>query len=135
MAGEKGFTTLQPMWKQAEAVAYWEYCVPERFWCGIRQKLGAWTICGRVLACNDDKRTPVAGVKVSAFDVDWTQDDPLGSATRDSSGRFRIDYLAIDFMRTPFPPLNIELIGGPDLYFKVERSGGRTNLVTFCIDR
>ena len=39
-------TTLQPMWKQTEAgsVAYWEYCIPERFWCGIRQKLGAWTI-------------------------------------------------------------------------------------------
>jgi hypothetical protein len=119
-------TTLQPMWKQTDAgsLAYWEYCVPERFWCGIRQKLGAWTICGQVVICNNDQQTPVAGVTVSAFDVDWTQDDSLGSAITDSTGHFRIDYLAIDFMRTPFPALNIELIGGPDLYFKVEGPGG-----------
>jgi len=110
--------------KETGSVAYWQYCVPERFWCGIRQRLGAWTICGQVVACNDDKRTPVAGVTVSAFDVDWTQDDPLGPAITNSSGYFRIDYLAIDFMRTPFPGLNIELIGGPDLYFKVEGPGG-----------
>jgi len=63
-------------------------------------------------------------VKVSAFDVDWTQDDPLGSGITDATGHFRIDYLAIDFMRTPFPSLNIELFGGPDLYFTIEGSGG-----------
>jgi hypothetical protein len=119
-------TTLQPLWKQTDAgaLAYWEYCVPARFWCGIRHKLGAWTICGRVLICDAPQPTPIAGVKVSAFDVDWTQDDPLGSGITDATGYFRIDYLAIDFMRTPFPFLNIELIGGPDLYFTVEGSGG-----------
>jgi hypothetical protein len=119
-------TTLQPLWKQTDAgaLAYWEYCLPARFWCGIRHKLGAWTICGRVLICDAPQPTPIAGVKVSAFDVDWTQDDPLGSGITDATGYFRIDYLAIDFMRTPFPFLNIELIGGPDLYFTVEGSGG-----------
>jgi hypothetical protein len=67
---------------------------------------------------------PVAGITVSAFDVDWIQDDALGSAITDSSGHFRIDYLAADFKRTPFPWLNVELFGGPDLYFKVESPGG-----------
>jgi hypothetical protein len=119
-------TTLQPMWKQTEggALAYWRYCVPARFWCAIRQKFGAWTICGHVRACDRDNRPPVVGVKVTAFDVDWTQDDPLGSAVTDSSGHFRIDYLASDFMRTPFPFFNLELFGGPDLYFRVEVPGG-----------
>jgi hypothetical protein len=120
-------TTLQPLWRRTEderALAYWEYCVPARFWCGIRHKLGAWTICGRVVVCNQPNALPVAGVTVSAFDVDWTQDDPLGSGVTDASGHFRIDYLAIDFMRTPFPWLNIELFGGPDLYFTVEAPGG-----------
>ncbi|MBS0559517.1 MAG: hypothetical protein JSR21_05630 [Proteobacteria bacterium] len=119
-------TTLQPMWKQTDAgaVAYWEYCVPARFWCGVRQRLGAWTICGHVRICNARQPTPVAGVTVRAFDVDWTQDDPLGAGVTDANGHFRIDYLAIDFMRTPFPSLNIELFGGPDVYFSIEDSGG-----------
>jgi hypothetical protein len=123
-------TTLQPMWKVSDgyARAYWEYCVPWRFWCDIRSKFGAWTIWGQVAVCGRSQQTPVAGVLVKAFDVDWTQDDPLGSAVTDSSGHFRIDYLAIDFQRTPFPGLNIELFGGPDLYFRVEGAGGGTLL-------
>lgn len=60
-----------------------------------------------------------------AFDADWLQDDEIGSAITDGTGRFRIDYLTEDFQKTPFSPsINIELIGGPDLYFKVETPGG-----------
>lgn len=123
-------TTLQPMWKQTEngALAYWRYCIPYRFWCGFRHRFGAWTICGEVIACERRDRLPVAGVKVSAFDVDWIQDDPLGSAVTDGSGHFRIDYNTIDFQRTPFPFINIELFGGPDLYFKIEDSSGNVLL-------
>jgi hypothetical protein len=119
-------TTIQPAWKTKEdiAVAYWEYCLPARFWCGIRQRFGAWTICGHVVDCKSPNKSPVAGVIVSAFDTDWIQDDSLGSAVTDASGHFRIDYSTIDFQRTPFFGLNVELFGGPDLYFKVTTSGG-----------
>ena len=123
-------TTLQPLWKQTEtgALAYWKYCIPYRFWCGFRHRFGAWTICGKVVACDQREQLPIAGVKVSAFDVDWIQDDALGSAVTDGSGHFRIDYNAIDFMRTPFPFINIELFGGPDLYFKIEDSSSNVLL-------
>ena len=118
-------TTLQPMWKQAEEgqIAFWQYCIPYRFWCAFRHRFGAWTICGHVYDCNRN-RVPVAGVKVSAFDVDWIQDDALGSAITNSAGHFRIDYLEIDFKRTPFPFINVEWFGGPDLYFKVQAPDG-----------
>lgn len=120
-------TTLQPRWRVGEgeqALYYWDYCLPFRFWCFILSLFGLWTICGRVLAC-ERQRTPIAGVKVRAFDADWLQDDELGSAVTDINGRFRIDYLTEDFTRTPFSPfINLELTAGPDLYFRVESSGG-----------
>jgi hypothetical protein len=110
-------TVLQPRWKQTESgpVAVWDYCIPSRFWCAIRAFFDAWTICGKVVDCK--LRAPVAGVKVRAFDVDWLQDEDLGSATTDGTGHFRIDYLGEDFRTTPFSPLlNIELFGeGPDV--------------------
>lgn len=118
-------TTLQPMWKRTETgfVAAWDYCISSRFWCAIRALFGAWTICGRVTTC--DTHAAVANVKVTAFDVDWIQEDPLGSAVTDAAGKFRIDYLTEDFQKTPFSPLiSFELIGGPDLYFRVETPGG-----------
>ncbi|HEY1299330.1 MAG TPA: hypothetical protein VGF07_02470 [Stellaceae bacterium] len=114
-------TTLQPAWRQVEGgfVAAWEYCIPQRIWCYFRGLFGAWTICGRVTVC--DTKNPVGGVRVRAFDVDWLQDDDLGAAVTDGDGRFRIDYTTADFQKTIFSPgLNIELIGGPDLYFRVE---------------
>lgn len=138
-------TTIQPMWrdvqqsvgaaqdeaKQAarqDSVAIWNYCIPERFWCAFRALFGAWVICGRVLLC--DTKQPVGGVKVSAFDADWLTDDPLGSATTTSDGRFRIDYSKADFnktflspwinVETPFPPFD----SGPDVYFQIEGPGG-----------
>jgi hypothetical protein len=118
-------TTLQPKWRQTEtgAVAAWEYCLPARFWCAVLAQFGAWTICGRVITC--DTQQPVAGVTVRAFDADWLQDDPLGSAVTDGTGRFRIDYSTVDFQQSIFSPLiNIEWVGGPDLYFRIETSGG-----------
>jgi hypothetical protein len=123
-------TTIAPAWREAgdDRVAPFEYRVPTRIWCGIRARFGVWVVCGHVLVC--DSKEPVSGVTVRAFDVDWLQDDALGSAVTDSSGHFRIDYLTSDFKRTPFSPLiNVEWVGGPDLYFRVEAAGGAALLV------
>lgn len=111
-------TTLQPKWRRTDAgaIAGWEYTVPARIWCGIRQRFDAWVICGRVLVCDTDR--PVGGVKVRAFDVDWIQDDPLGEATTAADGHFRIDYTSADFTRTTISWLRWE-IAGPDVYFRV----------------
>ncbi|HEX8492830.1 MAG TPA: hypothetical protein VF658_08325 [Pyrinomonadaceae bacterium] len=115
-------TVVQPMWHQSERglVAVWDYCVPHRYWCGIKARRGLWTICGRVVDC--ERKAPIAGVKVRAFDVDWWQHDELGSAITDVTGRFRIDYMPINFKQTPFSPwgINVEWFGGPDVYFRVE---------------
>jgi hypothetical protein len=123
-------TTLRPMWRRSElgSIAAWEYCIPYRYWCAVRRRFRVWTICGEVTVC--DSKIPVGGVKVIAFDTDWLQDDEIGSAITDGSGKFRIDYLAEDFEKTPFSPLiNFECISGPDLYFRVETPGG-TALLT-----
>jgi hypothetical protein len=144
-------TTLQPLWKQtgdSQFLAGWEYCIPWRFWCYLRGLFDAWVICGRLTTCADG--TPILGAVVSAFDVDWIQDDALGSATTDSDGRFRIDYNSADFELTPFSPfINIEWVGGPDVYFtatlgttnilqedrSVGRTPGRQNVgPCFCVD-
>ena len=122
-------TTLQPQWRRVEGgfLAVWDYCIPFRLWCAIRARFGAWTICGTVRSC--ETQEPIAGLKVSAFDADWTQPDTLGAATTDGAGKFRIDYSAADFKKTPFSPfINIEWFGGPDLYFRVETGGGQVLL-------
>jgi hypothetical protein len=119
-------TTVQPRWRQREELflAAWDYCIPHRFWCFLRGLFGAWTICGKVVTC-DQTATPIANVKVSAFDADWLQHDRLGSAMTDGGGRFRIDYSTDTFQKTPFSPsINVELTGGPDVYFKIETSDG-----------
>ena len=117
-------TTLHPQWRETEQglAAAFEYCIPARSWCGIRGRLGAWTICGKVTVCKTQE--PVAGVKVLAFDRDWLQDDPLGSGITDGAGKFRIDYSSDSFKKTPFAGIDIELFGGPDLYFHIETPGG-----------
>jgi hypothetical protein len=122
-------TTLQPQWRETDQgrVAVFEYCIPQRYWCGIRGHFGAWTICGHVTVCKT--KEPVGGVKVIALDTDWLQDDPLGSALTDTTGRFRIDYTSDRFKKTIFPGIDIELFGGPDLYFHIETPGG-TPLLT-----
>ena len=118
-------TVIQPRWRQSnnDFLAIWDYCVPHRFWCLVRARFGAWTICGRLRTCAAPY-APIAGATVRAFDADWLQDDALGDAVTDASGRFRIDYLASDFTLTPFSPwLNVELAGGPDVYFTAELGG------------
>lgn len=117
-------TTLQPQWRASDNgfLAAWEYCIPARYWCHIRGRFGAWTICGHITIC--DSGAPLGGVRVFAFDRDWLQDDPLGSSVTDGTGHFRIDYSDTDFKKTIFPTINIELFGGPDIYFRVETLGG-----------
>src|SRR4029077_2028707 len=122
--------------------------ISSRFWCHIRSLFDAWVICGRLTACVDG--TPIWGATVKAFDVDWIQDDPLGSGVTDSDGHFRIDYNSDAFKVTPFSPwLNFEWVGGPDVYFtatlgtnvilnepsSIGRSAGRENIgPCFCVD-
>jgi hypothetical protein len=118
-------TTLQPAWRQVggDLVAAWEYCLPARFWCSILALFGVWTICGRLLTC--DGKQPIPGAVVSAFDADWLQDDPLGSDTTDFGGHFLISYTRDDFEKTPLTPwgVNVEWVGGPDVYFEAKLGG------------
>jgi hypothetical protein len=141
-------TTLQPAWRERgdDRIAYWEYYLAPRVWCRFLSWFGIWTICGRVTVCKTGY--PVGGVRVRAYDVDWLQDDPLGAAVTDSTGRFQIYYQSVDFQQGTWA--DIELTGGPDLYFRVEtlsavpllvepssrgRSPDRENVGNcFCVD-
>lgn len=116
-------TTLQPLWRRTETglMAIWEYCLSHRYWCLVRARFGAWTICGQLTLCKTG--APLGNMRVRAFDVDWLQDDSLGAAITDANGHFRIDYVSAAFKKDILG-LNIELFGGPDLYFKVETLGG-----------
>lgn len=123
---------IQPEWQESgnDLIFRWTYCITARFWCYIRSLFDAWVICGKIVSCEDEK-SPVAGVKVTAFDADWIDDDELGSSVTDAQGHFRIDYTSQDFkqtflspiinVETPFPPYN----SGPDVYFKIEAAGGQ----------
>jgi len=75
-------TTLQPAWRQGESgsVGVWQYCLPNRLWCSILSRFGVWSICGHLRTCKEGQ--PIPGALVTAFDADWLQDDPLGSATQ-----------------------------------------------------
>ncbi|HEV7645849.1 MAG TPA: hypothetical protein VGO50_18055 [Pyrinomonadaceae bacterium] len=121
-------TVLKPQWRRIEdqLVWGWEYCLPYRWWCLILSYLGLWVICGRVLLC-EDRRKPIPGVKVIAFDRDWLQDDMLGSAITNSAGQFHIYYTKPQFEPGTF--WNVELTSGPDLYFRVETLTGAPLLV------
>ena len=41
-------TVAQPIWRRVDnnSVAAWEDTIPYRYWCLIRGRFGAWTICG-----------------------------------------------------------------------------------------
>lgn len=113
-------TTLQPRWRQVgdDLVAFWDYCLPWRYWCWVLGWWGLRVICGRVTVCKT--QAPVGGVKVSAFDADWIEDDPLGDDITDASGSFRIYYSTADYERTPLSPwINWEWVHGPDVYFRI----------------
>ena len=138
-------TTLQPTWrsvgtadakagtadakagtadaKAGTEVAAFDYAMPPRLTCAMLGRLGLWVICGQVTVCGTDQ--VVEGATVYAFDRDWLQDDALGSALTGPGGKFQIWYTVADFSKTPFSPLiNIELVPGPDLYFRIEGPGG-----------
>lgn len=125
-------TTLQPRYREIENgfIAVWDYCLPYRFWCAVLALFDVWTICGRVLDCKT--KLPVAGVKVLAFDADWLADDALGSASTDAAGKFIITYSSVDFRQGTW--IDVELIGGPDLYFKIETPSGAPLLTETQID-
>lgn len=110
-------TTLQPLWREEgrDRLAYWQYYLPARIWCLILSWFDIWVICGRVTICETDRVVP--GVTVEARDVDWIQQDYLGSAVTDATGRFIIYYPGSAFRKGTWA--NIELTEGADLYFKI----------------
>lgn len=118
-------TSLQPEWTQVgnDLVApCWDYLLSARHWCRLLALFDLWVICGRFVTCEGKK--PLPGAIVKAFDADWIQHDALGQDTTDFSGRFRIYYTSADFKKTPLSPwINLELTGGPDLFFQVEFGG------------
>lgn len=115
-------TTVQPMWREREngLMAAWDHTLSRRLWCHIRALFDAWVICGRVTVCATG--APAEGVRVFALDRDWLADDALGSGVTDATGHFRIDYLGADFRRGTW--INVELVGGPDVYFRIETLSG-----------
>ncbi len=94
--------------------------IPQAIWCDIKRLADAWTIVGRVVAA--DNGDPLGNLTVTAFDTDIFQHDNLGTDVTTGAGFFRIDYLGEAYRKGIL--LNIELIGGPDVYFEVKDSGG-----------
>ncbi|WP_448874566.1 hypothetical protein [Desulfobulbus propionicus] len=118
-------TSLQPEWTQFghDMIApYWDFIIPARYWCYLLAYFDLWVICGRFVTCEGKK--PLPGATIRAFDADWIQHDALGEAVTDFNGLFRIYYTSADFRKTPLSPwINIELTGGPDLFFQAEFGG------------
>lgn len=111
-----------PRWDQTEKgyLHFGDFILPANLWCAYLRKHGIWVICGQVTTCTQPV-SPVGNVTVKAYDVDWIQDDDLGSASTDPNGWFLIYYDRSKFTRTPFSPfINIEWTGGPDIYFNIE---------------
>jgi hypothetical protein len=115
--------TYEPVRPEGEALL--KLLIPQHVWCWLKKLADAWTIVGKVTAC-DDPNVAIGGLTVFAFDVDWTQDDPLGSDTTSSGGIFRIDYPGDAYRQGTF--IDVELFGGPDVYFRIEDSDGNVLL-------
>lgn len=98
--------------------------LPREVYCALKRQADVWTIVGRVTAC--EAQVPIAGLLVTAFDVDLTQHDNLGTATTNGAGHFRIDYLGDLYREGTF--IDVELFGGPDLFFNIEDSDGNVLL-------
>lgn len=94
--------------------------IPSGAWCAIKKKADLWTIAGKLTACKSG--TPIGGARVMAYDTDWVQDDYLGVSTTNAAGIFRIDYMGAMYRKAPI--IDIELFGGPDVYFRVEDTLG-----------
>ena len=104
---------------------YLRLYIPQSIWCALKRRADVWTVAGRVATCDTDQ--PLGHVKVIARDVDITQNDLLGSAFTNSAGIFRIDYPGANFRQGTI--VDVELFGGPDIYFEVQDSNG-TALMT-----
>jgi hypothetical protein len=96
--------------------------IPHSLYCALKGLADQWTVCGRVSECSTGQA--VSGAVVKAFDADWVQHDSLGSGVSNASGVYRVDYPGSAFR--PGTWIDIELFGGPDLYFRVEDSVGGT---------
>lgn len=120
-------STLAPSWRQAEKgyLAGWNHVLPNRVWCYLNSQIDRWIICGKLIHCKTQE--PIGGVLVSAFDRDWLQDDELGTALTGADGRFFIVYKRSDF--TPGTWIDVELTGGPDVYFHVNHPSGAPLLI------
>lgn len=98
-------------------------------YCELLAALDLWLVAGRATDCGEQP-IAAAGAEVTAFDRDLTQDDELGTDTADLGGNFEIFFPGDTFRQIPslLPPFDSilphELIGGPDVYFKVEAGGG-----------
>ncbi len=99
--------------------------VPAVVWCRVRAKADLWVIVGRVTPCEDDS-VGLGQLKVTARDADIVQHDVLGTAVTNPNGIFRIDYPGVRFRQGTW--LDIELFGGPDIYFEITDSDGNTPL-------
>ncbi len=99
--------------------------IPDPLWCRIRRKADAWVIVGRVTPCEEES-IGLGALDVTAFDTDWLQHDNLGTATTNANGVFRIDYPGSRFRQGTW--IDVELFGGPDVYFKVEDQDGNVLL-------
>lgn len=102
-------------------VAEYNELIPKKNWCAALEKAGIWVVCGRVTVKNTT--APVRDMTVTARDADIIQHEELGSDVTDSNGEFSIYYTQADFEETPPPWGPIELVPGPDLYFRVEHGG------------
>ncbi|HEX4963550.1 MAG TPA: hypothetical protein VF173_22160 [Thermoanaerobaculia bacterium] len=102
--------------------------LPTAAYCDILKALDLWLVAGRVSDCGKPA-VPLGGANVTSFDRDLTQDDNLGTAATDAGGNFEIYFPGSVFRQIPAlpPPFDaispFELIGGPDIYFKVEVGG------------
>lgn len=122
-------TTLQPLYKSTRENAQYarfDYRIDSKWFCRILTLLDIWVVCGYVTDCKT--KTPIAGVRVFAYDVDLLQDDVLGNAYTDGSGKFTIVYPGDNFRKTLLPWLNVEWPAGPDYYFRIESSSGNVLL-------
>jgi hypothetical protein len=130
--GKRAFGLLgaaAPRWEgeQGARHAHLEIDLSHHAYCSILSLLDLWLVGGRVAACDSGQGMP--GGKVEAFDRDLSQDDFLGSDTTDGGGNFQIFFQPSAFKGIPVlpPPFDVipphELIGGPDVFFRVTHSG------------
>ena len=99
--------------------------IPSVVWCRIRRKADLWVILGRVTPC-EDTSIGLGALTVTAKDADITQHDVLGTAVTNAAGIFRIDYTGDKFRQGTW--LDVELFGGPDVYFEIKDSDGVVRL-------